>query len=279
MRCKNDGFTLLELLIVISIMSLLMQLIVPAVQNAREAARLAQCKNNMRQLALAAQNYEAAHQVLPPGFTLKPHKHYVVPYLLPHLEQGTIHAAYHFDEEWDAEKNRPAIETEITLLRCPTAPREHLYMTDYGTYHRMMPQLHEELVEEGVIKERSSTIGALRQGPTRIASLTDGLTNTIIFCEDSARPDSYRYGNFISSGHLTGGRWADPQSRFNLRRRCDGTRVGRGTKLINCTNNNEIYSFHPGGANFAFGGGTVSFISEEVDADVLLSQLTGDADD
>ena len=68
-RLKKNGFTLVELLVVIAIIGILMGLLLPAVQMAREAARRASCQNNMRQLGLAAMNYEGARQKFPPGYT------------------------------------------------------------------------------------------------------------------------------------------------------------------------------------------------------------------
>src|SRR5216684_1150993 len=63
----SHGFTLIELLVVIAIIAVLIALLLPAVQAAREAARRAQCVNNLMQLGIALQNYESAHEVLPPG--------------------------------------------------------------------------------------------------------------------------------------------------------------------------------------------------------------------
>ncbi len=65
----SRGFTLIELLVVIAIIAVLIALLLPAVQQAREAARRTQCRNNLKQLALAVHNYESTYRVLPPGFT------------------------------------------------------------------------------------------------------------------------------------------------------------------------------------------------------------------
>lgn len=276
---NRSGFTLLELLIVLSIVTLLLQLLIPAVQNAREAARRAQCASNVRQFAMAASNYESAHGVLPPAFELKPHAHNFVQYLLPYIEQQAIHESYNFNADWNSDANRSAIENEIPLLHCPTAPHDYPQVSDFAVCLRVQKEFHAQLVEEGLIEERSSTEGALRKGTVRTALITDGMSQTIFFCEDTGRPDQYEYGRFSWPNIISGSHWANPDGRFDLRRRCDGFQMGRGSQLMNCTNNNEIYSFHHEGANFVYGDGSVRFLSEDIDADVFVSQLTSAADD
>src|SRR6187397_2434968 len=93
---KRSGFTLIELLVVIAIIAILIALLLPAVQQAREAARRTQCKNNLKQLGLAAHNYMSSHNVLPAGrYSLNG-----VPYaghsnqtmLLPYFDQANLYA-------------------------------------------------------------------------------------------------------------------------------------------------------------------------------------------
>ena len=141
------GFTLIELLVVIAIIAILVALLLPAVQQAREAARRAQCKNNLKQLAVALHNYEETHTTFPPGLvTVNPTATVVICslwtgfgasdswteaqsgagvhgtswmlHILPYVEKNTLY------EEWDFELspsgNRAVGETDISFFYCPS---------------------------------------------------------------------------------------------------------------------------------------------------------------
>ncbi len=129
MRNTSRGFTLVELLVVIAIIGILIALLLPAVQSAREAARRMQCVNNLAQLGLALQSYEAAHEVLPPGVVDSAgpiingpegyHMSWIVQ-ILPFMEQGVAYRHIDFDYGAYSKKNRPVAELEISTLMCPS---------------------------------------------------------------------------------------------------------------------------------------------------------------
>ena len=140
-RCNRQGFTLVELLVVIAIIGILIGMLLPAVQQVREAARRVACANNMRQLGLAMLNYESAHGHFPPGFSSAATRDGTVSagvhidsetwnaapgwgwgaHLLPFVEGNNIFSQIDFaDPIWAAE-HRDIIQTQIPLFLCPTS--------------------------------------------------------------------------------------------------------------------------------------------------------------
>ncbi len=132
-RSRRPGFTLIELLVVIAIIAVLVAILLPAVQQAREAARLAQCKNNMKQIGLALHNYESTHFLFPPmrqtnaggisgvinGWGLM---------VLPFIDQAAIYDQYNMNLPWYASeadtpssKNLKLSQSRIPVYRCPSA--------------------------------------------------------------------------------------------------------------------------------------------------------------
>ena len=124
-----NAFTLVELLVVITIIGILIALLLPAVQAAREAARRAQCLNNLTQLGIALQNYESAHSVLPPGVVNEQgpihnvaegyHMGWLVQ-LLPYIEESATFKHVDFSVGVYDEKNAAVRAVGIALLSCPS---------------------------------------------------------------------------------------------------------------------------------------------------------------
>jgi prepilin-type N-terminal cleavage/methylation domain-containing protein/prepilin-type processing-associated H-X9-DG protein len=118
------GFTLLELLVVVIILAVLIALLLPATRSAGPAARRAQCTNNLKQIALALHNYEQANNALPPAYTVdangKP-LHSWRTLVLPYLEQEPLYRTIDLSKPWNDPANATALETSLSVFRCPEA--------------------------------------------------------------------------------------------------------------------------------------------------------------
>lgn len=132
----RHGFTLVELLVVIAVIGILVSLLLPAVQAAREAARRIECTNNLKQIGLALQNYESAHRTFPPGFISRvtgtwpgggndpipeagPGWSFLA-MILPQLEQGSLHSTIQFHLPITAAANQSARSTRVAGYECPS---------------------------------------------------------------------------------------------------------------------------------------------------------------
>ena len=119
------GFTLVELLVVIAIIGILVGLLLPAVQAAREAARRMQCSNNSKQLGLALLNYESTFRVLPPSrinlTTPRIFQQSWTAMILPYIEQGNVYSSYNMGTPWFAIVNDPLTKVTLPTMLCPSA--------------------------------------------------------------------------------------------------------------------------------------------------------------
>jgi prepilin-type N-terminal cleavage/methylation domain-containing protein/prepilin-type processing-associated H-X9-DG protein len=275
------GFTLTEVLVVIAVIGILIALLLPAVQAAREAARRMQCTANLKQIGLGLHNYQQTHRVFPPAYSRRP-GHNMLSFILPYLEQGPIYERYRWDLPWNDPANDKATEVDIELFVCPSANSGRRYVSDYATCE-FIPntQARANLVASGQLQPRTNWDGLFKKGDpgedyapaTPPAAVRDGLSNTFMLFEDAGRPIEYREGRATGRTDVTGARWADRNAEFWVHLLCGGS------PIINCSNNNEIYSFHPEGANFLYGDGSVHFHSESLDPDTFVSLFTRAASD
>jgi len=222
-RCESSetrarrGFTLIELLVVIAIIGVLIALLLPAVQAAREAARRAQCTNNMKQLGLALANYESANGAYPAsyGSSASPTDRWGTwgswspqAMLLPYVEQQPLYAAINFncvshgDQAHTDVMQRTAITTKIASFVCPSSPPP--VGTYYGkgrtgnTYFASVGSSLHWIGSSGSSAPNGifmfgGEAGDVNSTPARtIASVTDGTSNTIAFGE-------WRLGDFDES--------------------------------------------------------------------------------
>lgn len=207
----RKGFTLVELLVVIAIIGILAGLLLPAVQQAREAARRMTCANNVRQLSLAILNYESGYRVLPPGWDT--HGTLWTAAILPQIEQGDLYSTLIFDEtrgNWDVttSPNYRALQQVIPTFRCPSGIE--LSPRDYNGIARRVPcsykcntgndataDNHSDRFIVGTKSFETVELNGVMYGcsKTKLASISDGLANTVLIGEARTNPAFSKDGN------------------------------------------------------------------------------------
>ncbi len=200
---RSSGFTLVELLVVITIISMLMALLLPAVQAAREAARRASCLNNLRQIGLALQNYENSHKCFPflRGGTAGPCDYtsncgYLSgwPMLLPYFELSSLYDRFTSSQSlgqvyyppWGPAPLDPyqtgygPFNLEVNLLQCPSSPASLRLAGQPGqtNYHF---SIGDSIINNDSLTQPRGMFGFYTA--TKVADITDGLSNTIAVSE------------------------------------------------------------------------------------------------
>jgi hypothetical protein len=151
----------------VTVGGVLVALLLPAVQAAREAARRMQCQNNLKQVALAMHNYHDVYKSFPPAYTVdadgnKLHSWRTL--LLPFLEQAPLYDQIDLNKPWDAPENQHIADTSVPVYACPSSPNGMMPYTNYMV-----------IVGPGAIFEGDQPIG--------IRDITDGTSNTILVVE------------------------------------------------------------------------------------------------
>lgn len=287
-RCS--GFTLIELLVVISIIGLLVSLLLPAVQMVRAAARRMSCQNNLKQMGLAALNFESAHGGLPPRRSFKAGtRRGWGPAILPHIEQASLHGKYRFDRDFYSPENAKNIAVPLPIFLCAAGPGPRMItikqgsITTEGAAGDYFGPNSFFSTKYGVSSlSGQNTVTAMHDDVNRkLRDIIDGLSNTLLITEQAGRPDFYILGKKQgSNAGLTQaagwGPWASYQVFQVQVFGSDGiTRDGPGGPCtVNCNNSQGVYSFHTGGANAVFVDGSVRFLSQSISPDPLFAIVT-----
>jgi type II secretory pathway pseudopilin PulG len=266
-----------ELLVVIAIIGVLVSLLLPAVQSAREAARRMSCQNNLKQIALATHNYHDAYKYLPPASTnsnLSGSSAFAA--ILPYIEQASLYTQYDFSKGNSDPMNTQVVSQRIKTYICPScffirkvpipecdanrAPGTYGFSTSSG---------------DPYAESNGAIVNALTP-LTRFASVSDGTSNTLLVGEAHWGFKDYTFTSGPCSGQVRGGfsYWSSPYPLATV----FTTKGPFNSKAMNGDSMRlaTFRSTHPSGVNMGLVDGAVRFVSDNLDHNTLDALATRD---
>jgi prepilin-type N-terminal cleavage/methylation domain-containing protein/prepilin-type processing-associated H-X9-DG protein len=245
------AFSLVELLVVIAIIGVLAGLLLPAIQAAREAARKTTCQSNLRQVGLAMLTYHDAHGTFPPGgiewragSDLTKRQLAWSAFILPQLEEQSVYDLVDFSKAFDSSANAAAASHALSMYLCPSTRRSGNLVQGRGACD------FGGIYGERITSPNNPPKGAmLYDVPLNIKHLTDGTSKTILVGEDS---------------QFTDGQWINGRNIFDQAYAINSAPAFE----------NDIRSYHPGGAGGLFADGSVHFLSETLQLNILAALCT-----
>jgi prepilin-type N-terminal cleavage/methylation domain-containing protein/prepilin-type processing-associated H-X9-DG protein len=286
MPAWNNGFTLVELLVVIGIIGVLLALLLPAVQMAREAARKVHCRNNLKQLGLAVHAYHDAFRVLPisiapwwqgPRPTPERNGKGWIVSLLPQLEQQPLYDRFvpFFSGDFLTGYGirsvgcRELLKHQLSVLQCPSDPAVEENSTEQYQLNGIEAALTSykgvigdsqlaDSIHHGSLPDCHANGGCngllfriSYQQPQRLAHVRDGTSNTFVIGEDV--PEA----NYHSAAYYANGDWSSCHAPLNY--------FPDPPTPLDWPNVMSFRSRHPGGAHFCMVDGSVQFVSETIE--------------
>jgi prepilin-type N-terminal cleavage/methylation domain-containing protein/prepilin-type processing-associated H-X9-DG protein len=295
---RHKAFTLVELLVVIAIIGILIALLLPAVQAAREAARRMQCSNNLKQIGLALHNYHTTAKCFPPGSfwygsDYANYRGSILVRLLPYLEQQPLYDMFDLENSGgvpvDNQKKPGSSEfiqaTIVPTYVCPSDNHPgtrngralHNYAASIGpTRHYDNPncpcsewQAWNQYAPDpwgGTYGSKTDFAGPFFRHPvaTRMADCIDGLSNTIYFGEVRPNCSAHNDNGWASSNNGQGLTATVVPINYDSCKR-DSSSGDNCDRYCNWNTELGFKSQHPGGAMFLFGDGSVHFLPETID--------------